>query len=115
MCNLCECCHVPDNGACPDYLEGMNGRCVYCDHFESCHPGGMSGNRPLPVVTRQPTSTVYWYYPGDRVPVGLQTILVDYAGCVRCGVYAKGRVSLYPEDFGTINLSECKRWAAMPD
>lgn len=33
----CGCCHAPDHGPCPTYERGFNGRCVYCDHGESCH------------------------------------------------------------------------------
>lgn len=48
MCD-CGCCHYPDLGACPTFEQGMNGRCVYCDHGEECHPGkGNNFNRPLP-------------------------------------------------------------------
>ncbi len=35
----CGCCHVPDHGACQLFEMGTNGRCVYCDHGETCHPG----------------------------------------------------------------------------
>lgn len=115
MCDKCDCCHVPDNGACPEFTEGSNGRCVYCDHDAVCHTGASSHfNLPLGIGVREQTSTIYWYYPIERQPVGMQTILVRWGGIVRCGVYAKGRVSLYPEDFGTVQLSECDRWAAMP-
>jgi hypothetical protein len=37
MC--CEHCHVPPAPSCPTFEAGMNGRCVYCDHAEQCHPG----------------------------------------------------------------------------
>ena len=48
MCDKCECSHEPDNGACLDFEAGMNGRCVYCDHAEACHPGtGEYFNLPL--------------------------------------------------------------------
>jgi hypothetical protein len=33
----CGCCHATDYGACPEFEEGGNGRCVYCDHAEPCH------------------------------------------------------------------------------
>ncbi len=36
------CClssHSPPDTACREFLKGMNGRCVYCDHEEKCHPG----------------------------------------------------------------------------
>lgn len=36
---VCGCCHTEDHGACPEFLEGGNGRCVYCDHGRDCHPG----------------------------------------------------------------------------
>lgn len=39
MCNKCSCCHDPDLGACPTFESGSNGRCVFCDHDEGCHPG----------------------------------------------------------------------------
>jgi len=49
----CECCHVPDYGACSTFERGMNGRCVYCDHAEACHPGnGPYHNGPLGPVPR---------------------------------------------------------------
>jgi len=35
----CKSSHVPKDLACPTYKKGMNGRCVYCDHEERCHPG----------------------------------------------------------------------------
>lgn len=52
MCDRCECCHVPDHGACRTFEAGFNGRCVYCDHAEECHPGaGPLANGPLePIV-----------------------------------------------------------------
>jgi hypothetical protein len=44
----CGCCHETDYGACADFEAGMNGRCVYCDHGEGCHPGaGPLANGPL--------------------------------------------------------------------
>jgi hypothetical protein len=49
----CGCCHVPDHGACDTFERGMNGRCVYCDHGEECHPGsGERFNLPLTVGVR---------------------------------------------------------------
>lgn len=49
----CGCCHVPDYGACDEFERGANGRCVYCDHGESCHPGqGAFHNGPLWPVRR---------------------------------------------------------------
>lgn len=48
-CN-CGCCHVHDNGACPKFEAGANGRCVYCDHGEACHErdkGNQYFNTPL--------------------------------------------------------------------
>lgn len=48
MCEKCNCCHVPDYGACDKFFEGFNGRCVYCDHDRTCHPGeGKTFNGPL--------------------------------------------------------------------
>jgi hypothetical protein len=48
MCEVCECAHLPDYGACSEFEAGMNGRCVYCDHAEACHPGkGSLANGPL--------------------------------------------------------------------
>lgn len=48
MCERCACCHVPDYGACRTFERGRNGRCVYCDHAERCHPGtGRLANGPL--------------------------------------------------------------------
>ena len=48
MCDKCNCAHVPDYGACNKFEEGMNGRCVYCDHSKWCHPGrGQRYNGPL--------------------------------------------------------------------
>jgi hypothetical protein len=35
----CASSHEPPDLACRDYLEGSNGRCVYCDHEGKCHPG----------------------------------------------------------------------------
>lgn len=37
--HCCGSSHEPPDPACRDYLEGRNGRCVYCDHAEECHPG----------------------------------------------------------------------------
>ena len=53
MCDRCECSHKYDYGACDDFEKGMNGRCVYCDHEEDCHPGtGKNFNLPLSVGER---------------------------------------------------------------
>jgi len=53
MCDQCDCAHVPDHGACDVFEQGMNGRCVYCDHDEGCHPGqGPLHNGPLAPVLR---------------------------------------------------------------
>jgi hypothetical protein len=41
----CGCCHAEDYGACDTYEQGMNGRCVYCDHSEACH--GRDKERPM--------------------------------------------------------------------
>lgn len=36
----CTSSHVPVDSACKKYQRGMvDGRCVYCDHEEHCHPG----------------------------------------------------------------------------
>jgi hypothetical protein len=35
----CSSCHIPPDLACREYLEGSNGRCVFCDHEDKCHPG----------------------------------------------------------------------------
>lgn len=49
----CGCVHDPDYGACDGFEAGFNGRCVYCDHGEGCHPGtGMYHNGPLGAVRR---------------------------------------------------------------
>jgi len=49
----CGCCHDPDYGACDGFEAGFNGRCVYCDHGEDCHPGtGLYHNGPLRAVRR---------------------------------------------------------------
>ena len=54
MCDKCACCHAVDYGACDTFEVGMNGRCVYCDHDESCHPGtGEYHNAPLAPVKRK--------------------------------------------------------------
>jgi hypothetical protein len=54
MCNNCDCCHVPDYGACDEFEEGANGRCVYCDHAKECHPGsGKLFNGPLSPISRK--------------------------------------------------------------
>ena len=37
-----RCCaheHQTDTGVCATFERGTNGRCVYCDHEEKCHPG----------------------------------------------------------------------------
>lgn len=37
-----RCCssrHEPADTACRGFERGLNGRCVYCDHEASCHPG----------------------------------------------------------------------------
>ncbi len=48
MCDKCDCAHIHDNGACRTFERGGNGRCVYCDHDETCHPGeGPYANGPL--------------------------------------------------------------------
>jgi hypothetical protein len=49
----CGCCQVPDYGACDTFERGGNGRCAYCDHGQSCHPGkGRYFNLPLGVGER---------------------------------------------------------------
>lgn len=35
----CASSHLPPDQACRGFRKGMNGRCVYCDHEEKCHPG----------------------------------------------------------------------------
>lgn len=35
----CSSSHEPADTSCTEYCVGMNGRCVYCDHEEKCHPG----------------------------------------------------------------------------
>lgn len=50
MSNSCDCgcSHHPDLGACTTFEAGMDGRCVYCDHADYCHPGiGPWANGPL--------------------------------------------------------------------
>ena len=66
MCDQCDCAHVPDHGACDVFDQGMNGRCVYCDHDEGCHPGhGQFHNGPLASVERvAPPDSPTW--PGCR-------------------------------------------------
>ncbi|KKL80684.1 hypothetical protein LCGC14_2002290 [marine sediment metagenome] len=60
----CGCCHTPDHGACPIsiYEEGMNGRCVYCDHGKKCHNEEYptSYNNPLEnvMVERKPYTEI---------------------------------------------------------
>jgi len=49
----CNQSHSSDYGACDSFGIGGNGRCVYCDHAESCHPGsGQTFNTPLGVGLR---------------------------------------------------------------
>ena len=66
MCDRCSCAHVPDHGACDVFEQGMNGRCVYCDHAEGCHPGhGQFHNGPLAPVERvTPPDSPTW--PGCK-------------------------------------------------
>ena len=53
MCDRCACCDAVDYGACDFFVAGMNGRCVYCDHAENCHPGtGEYYNAPVAPVKR---------------------------------------------------------------
>jgi len=33
----CGCRALPDYGACDNFESGETGRCVYCDHAETCH------------------------------------------------------------------------------
>jgi hypothetical protein len=35
----CSSSHEPRDTACRSFERGENGRCVYCDHEEKCHPG----------------------------------------------------------------------------
>lgn len=35
----CASSHEPRDTACRGFLAGDNGRCVYCDHEQKCHPG----------------------------------------------------------------------------
>lgn len=39
MNTCCRSCHYPADPACRKFHEGANGRCVYCDHEQKCHPG----------------------------------------------------------------------------
>lgn len=93
MCDHCECCHVPDLGACGTYLQGMNGRCVYCDHGEKCHPGkGRVANGPLWLIQSAPstqhrvdaalTDLYNSYYligkDSDEARVNLETLMQAY-------------------------------------
>ncbi len=39
-----NCCHAVDNGACPEFEKGANGRCVYCEHAEECHVNKIQRN-----------------------------------------------------------------------
>jgi len=32
--------YVGNLGPCQEFEEGANGRCVYCDHHDLCHPTG---------------------------------------------------------------------------
>lgn len=33
----CDWCDRPEPDPCSTYEQGMNGRCVYCDHEAKCH------------------------------------------------------------------------------
>lgn len=57
---------------------------------------------------------VHWNDAKKTEPMGMQTILINYEGFVWPGVYANGKVTLYPEDFGTILLKDCMMWSALP-
>ncbi len=35
----CTSSHDPPDTACTTFETGGNGRCVFCDHEEKCHPG----------------------------------------------------------------------------
>lgn len=59
-------------------------------------------------------TTVYWNDPKEVKPIKLQAVLVMYNGTVWSGVYANEKVTLYPEDFGVIRLTDCELWAAFP-
>jgi hypothetical protein len=37
--SCCTSSHEPPDTACKRFERGANGRCVYCDHEEKCHPG----------------------------------------------------------------------------
>jgi hypothetical protein len=59
--NCCSSSHEPPDTACRGFLRGQNGRCVYCDHEEKCHPGpgatceiGSGENGPKPEETTSP-------------------------------------------------------------
>jgi hypothetical protein len=48
MCHVtegCRCCDRPEPKPCQHYEQGLNGRCVYCDHEKICHTAS-SAPRP---------------------------------------------------------------------
>ena len=61
------------------------------------------------------TTNLYWHTPKSRIPVDIQTILIVFDGQVWPGVYAKGTVVRYPEDFEPINFDDCEIWCALPE
>lgn len=55
MSKCCDSAHEPPDTACQGFTAGYNGRCAYCDHSSSCHPGPRatceigSGERGAPI------------------------------------------------------------------
>ena len=60
------------------------------------------------------TATLLWLAPSVK-PSEACGVLVVYGGVVYAGVYAKGRVVRYPEDFEPVRLTDCSAWCRMPD
>lgn len=109
----CGCCHVPDHGACDTFERGMNGRCVYCDHGQGCHPGtGKHFNLPLATGEREEPwmelqDLAHFQALLDCACYGHQWIPVkigDDLVCRRCG-YRRSEV----DDNGVPKIKHCSK------
>lgn len=103
MCDKCECSHSVDYGACSGFMAGFNGRCVFCDHAELCHPGvGPVANGPLsPVRIDTPArargsakseKTKQKIVRADRSPLNPNQWSCD----LECGQVDTGQTGEYP-------------------
>jgi hypothetical protein len=120
----CGCCHVPDNGACPKYIAGLNDRCVVCDHSVVCHrrkgeAPPHNWNTPVKVQPNQrhlmPASSTGWedryiicpackapamHCPACGTPIPIKKLIDVYhtGTCPKCGAVDVTCKTLKPDE-----------------